>query len=91
MTNELEIHGGLATSEWFQANVQDAIDLASDQDQMTWLVSNGKRIAAIVPVDQAEIIMSEAEIRSAAASALETAAQAIASTASIRRKETRIT
>ena len=34
--------------------LMDAIDLASDQDQMTWLVSDGKRIAAIVPVDVAE-------------------------------------
>jgi hypothetical protein len=35
--------------------IQDAIDLASDQDQMTYLTnSEGKRIAAIVPVDMAE-------------------------------------
>jgi hypothetical protein len=34
--------------------LQDAIDLASDQDQMTWMVSDGKRVAAIVPVDWAE-------------------------------------
>ena len=34
--------------------LMDAIDLASDQDQMTWLVSDGRRVAAIVPVDQAE-------------------------------------
>jgi hypothetical protein len=32
----------------------DAIDAASDQDHVTWLTSNGKRIAAIVPVDIAE-------------------------------------
>jgi hypothetical protein len=35
--------------------LQDAIDLASDQDQATYLTDdNGKVIAAIVPVDQAE-------------------------------------
>jgi hypothetical protein len=34
--------------------INDAIDLASDQDQMTWLTENGKRIAAIVPVEVAE-------------------------------------
>lgn len=34
-------------------NLEDAIDLASDQDQMTWLLDHGKRIAAIVPVEQA--------------------------------------
>jgi hypothetical protein len=38
--------------------LEDAIDLASDQDRMTWLVSNGKRVAAIVPVDRvAEICL----------------------------------
>jgi hypothetical protein len=32
------------------ADLRNAIDLASGQDQMTWLTSCGKRIAAIVPV-----------------------------------------
>lgn len=32
----------------------DAIDLASDQGQRTWLVSGGKRIAMIVTVDDGE-------------------------------------
>ena len=32
----------------------EAIDLASDQGQVTWLTDGGKRIAAIVPVDVAE-------------------------------------
>ncbi len=32
----------------------DAIDLASDQDGITWLLYKGKRVAAIVPVDVAE-------------------------------------
>jgi hypothetical protein len=34
--------------------IADAIDLASDQDKVTWITENGKRIAAIVPVDVAE-------------------------------------
>lgn len=34
--------------------LRDAIDNASDQDRSTWLAENGKRIAAIVPVDVAE-------------------------------------
>lgn len=29
----------------------DAIDNASDQDRITWLTENGKRVAAVVPVD----------------------------------------
>lgn len=32
----------------------DAIDLASDQDTVTWLTESGRRVAAIVPVDVAE-------------------------------------
>jgi hypothetical protein len=32
----------------------DAIDNASDQDRITWLMQDGKRIAAIVPVADAE-------------------------------------
>ena len=32
----------------------DAIDNASDRDRITWLVSEGRRIAAIVPVEVAE-------------------------------------
>jgi hypothetical protein len=31
----------------------DAIALASDQGEMTWLTGNGKRVAAIVPPDEA--------------------------------------
>jgi hypothetical protein len=38
----------------FLDRLRDAIDLASDQDRMTWLTSGGKRVAAIVPVDVAE-------------------------------------
>lgn len=37
-----------------QEDLRDAIDLASDQDQATWLTSGGKVIAAIVPAEQAE-------------------------------------
>lgn len=33
----------------------DAADLASDQDQVTWLTDGGKRVAAIVPVEAAEL------------------------------------
>jgi hypothetical protein len=36
------------------SGLQDAIDLASDQDQVTWLTDHGRRIAAIVPVSRAE-------------------------------------
>jgi hypothetical protein len=32
--------------------VQDAVDLASGQEQMTWIMHEGRRIAAIVPVDR---------------------------------------
>lgn len=32
--------------------LSDAIDLASDQEQMTWIMHKGRRIAAIVPVDR---------------------------------------
>lgn len=39
--------------EWAQ-DILNAIDLASDQDKMTWLTADGKRVAAIVPVDVAE-------------------------------------
>lgn len=44
--------------------LMDAIDLASDQGQVTWVLSDGKRIAAIVPVDVAEAVsktLSEVE------------------------------
>ena len=41
--------------------ILDAIDLASDQDQMTWITNGGKRIAAIVPVEQAEYGITQAE------------------------------
>ena len=34
--------------------LMNAIEAASDQDQMTWLTENGKRVAAVVPVDVAE-------------------------------------
>lgn len=38
--------------------VMDAIDAASDQDRRTWLISDGKRVAAIVPVSDAETLAS---------------------------------
>ena len=34
--------------------LRDAIDLASDQGQRTWLMDNGKRVAMIVTVDDGE-------------------------------------
>lgn len=48
---DMEPHAA-ANQLWYA--LQDAIDLASDQDQSTWLTSKGKRIAAVVPVEQAE-------------------------------------
>jgi hypothetical protein len=36
--------------EAYWDRVADAIDLASDQDQHTWLTEKGKRIAVIMPV-----------------------------------------
>jgi hypothetical protein len=38
----------------FTEKLADAIDRASDQDQASWLTDDGKRIAAIVPVDVLE-------------------------------------
>jgi hypothetical protein len=46
-----EFGKGLARRE-----LVDAIDLASDQGRKTWLMYDGKRIAAIVPVDVAEAV-----------------------------------
>jgi hypothetical protein len=42
------------TTDEYEARVADAIDLASDQDKITWLTVGGKHIAAIVPVEVAE-------------------------------------
>jgi hypothetical protein len=56
----LDVHVAIGVPGWVEAELairialEDAIDLASDQDQMTWLTDHGKRIAAIVPVDVAE-------------------------------------
>ena len=46
---ELDIDG-----DDFHQDAEAAIDLASDQDRLTWLTSQGKRVAAIVPVEVAE-------------------------------------
>jgi len=35
-----------------ELTIRDAIDLASDQDTATWLVSGGKRIARITPASE---------------------------------------
>lgn len=36
------------------SQVIGAVDNASDQDKITWLTTDGKRIAAVVPVEVAE-------------------------------------
>ena len=52
---ELAIDGWLGGDGPVDATVlADAIDLASDQGEITWLTEKGKRVAAIVPVDVAE-------------------------------------
>jgi hypothetical protein len=51
---ELNVNEYRMAGEAYWDAVADAIDLASDQDTTTWLTDNGKRIAAIVPVDVAE-------------------------------------
>jgi len=78
--SELDVN----TPSW--ASVFDAIALASDQDQITWLARDGKRIAAIVPVDVAESSLPEAmaearRVRQAASDALESAARLLFNTA----------
>jgi hypothetical protein len=55
----------------------DAIDAASDQDQMTWVKRDGRKIAAIVPVSEAEAIevanavMSDPQVMGAIREAVE--------------------
>jgi len=57
----LEVHArkrmpvpdGFDSSEYLLSELEDAIDRASDQDRMTWLTEHGRRIAAVVPVEQA--------------------------------------
>lgn len=49
---ELDLNG--YSTEDLHYEIVSAIDLASDQNQATWLTEDGKRIAAIVPVDMAE-------------------------------------
>lgn len=50
------------TDKTYKANeddreLMDAVDLASDQDQMTWITdSTGKRLAAIIAVEDAEFM-----------------------------------
>jgi hypothetical protein len=34
--------------------LMDVVDLASDQDQATWITRDGKRVAAVVTVEMAE-------------------------------------
>jgi hypothetical protein len=53
--NELNVSPYLQATRMVPTEaLADAIDLASDQDRITYLTVRGKRIAAIVPVDVAE-------------------------------------
>lgn len=45
---------GLSVTQNWLVQLGDAIDAASNQDQVTWLTEDGKRIAAIVPAGVAE-------------------------------------
>ena len=51
MSNELDFVDALRSGG---GPVADAVDAAAAQDQITWLTEDGKRIAAIVPVDVAQ-------------------------------------
>jgi hypothetical protein len=53
MTDSIEISG---IERMYADDLLDAIDAASDQDKMTWVKRDGKRVAAIVPVSEAEAI-----------------------------------
>lgn len=50
----MEAPGSPEESEQLLGRLMDAIDGASDQNWHTWLTIDGRRIAAIVPVDMAE-------------------------------------
>ncbi len=57
MNEQIDIIAMLAVSddEGFDLGpLLEAVEAASSQDGITWLTENGKRIAAIVPVDVAE-------------------------------------
>lgn len=53
-------NGSLEEDGQFVDDITDAIDAASDQDHVTWLTSDGKRVAALVPVDQVRKISAAA-------------------------------
>jgi hypothetical protein len=53
------IDGG-ALSHVAKVMLVDAIDLASDQDRLSWITASGKRVAAIVPVADAEYLIGMA-------------------------------
>jgi hypothetical protein len=53
MDAPLELELTDLTTDEYQAQMTDAIDNAADQDNITWLVEKGKRVAAVVPVDVA--------------------------------------
>lgn len=50
---DLGKYDGYPGSEDFSADAMNAIDNASDQDRKTWITRDGKRVAAIVPVEDA--------------------------------------
>lgn len=60
---ELELDIGRYCSDAELDDLGDAIDNASDQDRATWLVSEGKRIAAIVPVEVLEFYQAATDPR----------------------------
>ena len=51
---QLPIPDGFDAREHLLSDLEDAIDLASDLGRATWLLDNGRRIAAIVLADVAE-------------------------------------
>jgi hypothetical protein len=61
MAESYELELSELTTDGYQAWLAGAIDSARDQDKVTWLTENGRRIAAIVPVDAAEAHEAMAE------------------------------
>lgn len=57
MEEELELYDGRGTGP-FLIRLVDAIDAAADQDRTTFITERGKRVAAIVPVGDAEFLLS---------------------------------
>lgn len=55
---ELDLYAPEPLEERYYAMI-GAVDLAADQSEITWLTESGKRVAAIVPVEVAEVEMNE--------------------------------